>query len=706
MANEATSPECRSMIGEHFGYFLKALATEEPLPFTDVKFHNTCEDEEEYDFDNLPPGIHLGIIQNRTYQPPRNETEYIEPSEVVLLYGILAHDSAPATIRLIEAVDEPTTQFVVHVDGKYDETHQALKNYASNRSRVVILDHPNRVRVNWGGFSMVNATLQILEYADQFDFTHFVHMAATAYPIASNRRIRNTIADHPKDANFLHIVLKPADPALQIWNYFVECDDRLNRIYEMPPLRKQVNGANLYTASQWFIISKEYAHYLANPEPGTFLHQYLDYVKHIVVADEHFFGTVLRNTHFCNKHHNWNFLHLQFDQWENERALKMRDERKCVMPDPNHCGRSPTTMTMDYLDILELSGDLFARKFDDNVDTKIKDVIDARRKQEEFELTSLNITEPRAAAFSYPLALEGHGTLLVAKDTINSDNPLCLGLGEERNKVRLVPCFYQDVPPTLAGDWETGAVILEETLPHNRWDIGPCSTDGSLKRLYSGDIEVSPGHFSPTGPRCNIRMMDGLRVGRCIDGESFDPQPGGPVHVFPCQKRWHQYLSFGNGKDAPSGALHTNVPLHTRKRIAETGREQESYMCFGVRGRGDLDEEDWLGQRAEYYQEESESEDSSDSDHSIVDEIDHDRFSVDGDEEGENAEVEDVGPPDLWHWEGEQIVATRCSNTDAVIEWVLVPFIEEENSNKADENEKNEVSGNESVSGDEEDEEL
>jgi hypothetical protein len=184
---KATTPECRAMIVEHFGYFLKAFATEKPLPFSDTKFSNTCEDEEEYDFDNLPPGIHLGIIQNRTYQPPRNETEYIDPSEIVVLYGILAHDSAPATIRLIEAVDEPTTQFVVHVDAKYEyeETHQALKEYASKRSRVVIVDHPNRVRVNWGGFSMVNATLQILKYADQIDFTHFIHMAATAYPIAS-----------------------------------------------------------------------------------------------------------------------------------------------------------------------------------------------------------------------------------------------------------------------------------------------------------------------------------------------------------------------------------------------------------------------------------------------------------------------------------------------------------------------------------------
>lgn len=141
-------------------------------------------------------------------------------------------------------------------------------------------------------------------------------------------------------------------------------------------------------------------------------------------------------------------------------------------------------MTLDYLDILELTGDLFARKFDENVDSKIKDVIDTLRMKEEFELVSLNITEPRPDSHSrVNLRLDGHGTLLVAKATVNSSMPLCLGLGETQNKVRLVPCFEDFAPETLAPNWETGAVILQETLPHNRWEIGPCSSDGNLKRL-------------------------------------------------------------------------------------------------------------------------------------------------------------------------------------------------------------------------------
>lgn len=298
-----------------------------------------------------------------------------------------------------------------------------------------------------------------------------------------SQRIRNTLADYPKDANFLHVILRPVVPHPKVWNYFVECDDRVHRIYELPPLRKAVHGADLYTASQWFVISKEFAHYLANPTPGDFLYQYLKYARYTLVADEHFFGTVLQNTHFCHKLHNWNWLHLQFDQWENERKVALRDERKCVMPDPNHCGRSPTTMTLDYLDILELSGDLFARKFSDTVEPKAKDFVDAIRRKEESKLRSKNITKPLPYFGNDYLSLEGHGTLIVAKETAHDDEPMCLGLGEERNLVRLIPCFKEGVPETLADDWETGAVAIHETLPHNRWKIGPCSSDGHLERL-------------------------------------------------------------------------------------------------------------------------------------------------------------------------------------------------------------------------------
>jgi len=298
--------------------------------------------------------------------------DYDDPS-------ILTHDDASkATERLVEALYADGHVFVIHVDAKErsDSTYQRLIEYASTRPHVHVLGPRRRVRVNWGGFSMVNATLQILRYAfavdpdpadsgepkGALDFHKFVHVASTSYPIASNREIRERIASYPLDANFFNVILKPSRPGPSGWYYFVECDDALHRIHRLPPLQNATAGVELYTSSQWFISSREYAEYIAEARPGTFVHQFLEYVQHVVVADETFFGTVLRHTEFCTKHHNVNFLHLQFDRWESDLPAGKRDEKKCMMKDPNHCGRSPTTMTVDYADILELSCDLFARK--------------------------------------------------------------------------------------------------------------------------------------------------------------------------------------------------------------------------------------------------------------------------------------------------------------------------------------------------------
>ena len=178
----------------------------------------------------------------------------------------------------------------------------------------------------------------------------------------------------------------------------------------------------------------------------------------------------------------------------------------------------------------------------------------------------------------------------------------------------------------------------------------------------SGVVEVTPGPFMSTGPKCIIKMMDGVRAGRCLDGESLDNQPGGPANVFPCTKRWSQYISFGNGIDAPAGTIHTVVPLYTQMRINETGREQEPHMCLGVLRRGEKDEQDWFDKREDFFE-----------------------SYEDLDEELE--ELEDIsaeGYPSLTYWLGQQLMMTRCSNEGAVVKWTLVPFIVEEDTVEED----------------------
>ena len=174
---------------------------------------------------------------------------------------------------------------------------------------------------------------------------------------------------------------------------------------------------------------------------------------------------------------------------------------------------------------------------------------------------------------------------------------------------------------------------------------------------------MTPGSYSPTGPRCMLTQVDGIRVGRCLDGHSNDIEPGGKLRVFPCVKRWPQFFSFGNGTFAPKGSMHTNVPQHIVDRIRESRPgepPQEAYLCLGVLGRGDKDEEHLY-----YTDDNKEEEVVADDEQELVEEYEEDQFGSDGFLK-------------LDHFQDKEIVATQCSNVGAIIDWLFVPFIEED----------------------------
>ena len=196
MFEQTKSAECRAKISTHFSYFLNSIGSESsPLPFAGNQHYftrRTCS-EPLLDFDNIPKNITFEDIMMREYRPPRDEAEYIDdPQHLNLLYGILMHGDANSTIRLIEALYEEGHLFVIHIDGKEDsdEAYDTLEEYARDKEDYVyIIPHAYRVRVNWGGFSMVQATLNILKFSfalledsaiqEPLEFHKFVHIAAS-----------------------------------------------------------------------------------------------------------------------------------------------------------------------------------------------------------------------------------------------------------------------------------------------------------------------------------------------------------------------------------------------------------------------------------------------------------------------------------------------------------------------------------------------
>lgn len=148
--------------------------------------------------------------------------------------------------------------------------------------------------------------------------------------------------------------------------------------------------------------------------------------------------------------------------------------------------------------------------------------------------------------------------------------------------------------------------------------------------------------------------MDGIRAGRCYDGHPESLQPGGPIQVYPCVQQWYQFVSFGEGENAPVGSMYSTIPSHVVRQIHNLGHDQHPFMCFGVFQRGDSDEVDWNDKEYMTRKRKQKSLQRSSP-------------------KPKSFNAGTLAP--LSEWEGERLMLTQCTNMKGVIEWVFVPYI-------------------------------
>ena len=190
-----------------------------------------------------------------------------------------------------------------------------------------------------------------------------------------------------------------------------------------------------------------------------------------------------------------------------------------------------------------------------------------------------------------------------------------------------------------------------EVHPNNKWNVGPCSSDGKLKRAETGRIIMSPGLHVATGPHCMIKQFGGKRGGMCLDiiREHIDPGQGLQVH--PCRQRWNQAFAFGNGNVTPVSSIHASVPIHLQK-VNRTNKEQTHHLCIGV-----YTADDWK---------------------STVEE--GKKSYVEYNSNVSDKVLNSLSPINLM--DGKEIITLPCSEPEDVLEFAFVPFITEDDDHQ------------------------
>lgn len=271
---------------------------------------------------------------------------------------ILAHAQPYQLQRLVNKLLHPDADFYIHIDAKMNAAE-----FMNLKSIANVHFVQKRVKVTWGSYSMVQATLnafeEIIATGVQYDYINL--LSGQDYPLNEASFIHQYFALH-RGKQFMEFYsiydtwheAIPRITKYHLINYAVPYKYKLERMAnKFLPARRMPNRLEPVGRSQWFTITLPAVKYILH-----YLHDYPNVIRFFKLTwapDEFIFQTILYNSEFREDMVNDN---LRYIDWSEGNA-------------------SPKTLTIEDVKALEQSGCLFARKVNMNTDKDLMDAIDA-----------------------------------------------------------------------------------------------------------------------------------------------------------------------------------------------------------------------------------------------------------------------------------------------------------------------------------------
>lgn len=289
---------------------------------------------------------------------------------MALAYCILAHKQPGQLIRLVRALHHPADIILLHVDARAPAAmHQAAASLSQDLSGVEVM--PSRPIV-WGGSTMIETQIAAMDLAlrRHVDWTHFINLTAQDFPLKTRSDCIQKLGIDPT-ASYLSWFDPLREP---IWKNARERLDRyyiewpwLDRLLRVPGLGRRLRRIlgwsntlprvpffrrrwpdffHYYGGSNYVVLSRAAAAYVARDVSARRIRHWLRASAH---ADEIVFQTVLLNS-------------------SHRTRLINNDLREIDFP---RNAPHPRTFTHADLPRLRSSTKLFARKFDESVDSEV-----------------------------------------------------------------------------------------------------------------------------------------------------------------------------------------------------------------------------------------------------------------------------------------------------------------------------------------------
>lgn len=269
----------------------------------------------------------------------------------MIAYLILVHRYPNQFKRLFNAIYHPDNFYLIHIDSKSSvDLHNEIEEFIMQYANARILPSENTI---WGGYSLVNAELRGIKYllSETYNWKFFINLSGQDFPLKSQNYMHKFLQNH-FDTDFLKVMNQKerrADTMHRIENYVTEVDNEI--ISESLLKRDFLDGVTPYIGNQWLILSRKFCEFITySPEVDRFKQFY----EHTLIADEGFFQTVIMNTTY--------------------KSTIINDDKRAIDWVPmGQIKLRPRDFTIEDEAFLTKSDNLFARKFDENIDVEILD---------------------------------------------------------------------------------------------------------------------------------------------------------------------------------------------------------------------------------------------------------------------------------------------------------------------------------------------
>lgn len=239
-----------------------------------------------------------------------------------IAYLIQAHEDPENLLRMINALDD-STDFFIHIDKKasIDPFYQLLKA----KDNVFFMEGDDRIKVYWGGFSQVEATLNLIKKCivqndvNDLDYLKVIFISGSDYPIKSKDELRKYLVEF-KDVNFIRGMnitqanTKKYNYCLQNYLFFDfflinKKVTRVSRkilnilgstIFKKPNYVLENNGnkIDIFHGSSWWALNIDVIKYIHKYSKD---HDNLKkYFQYSLASDEKYFHTIFFNSRFSN----------------------------------------------------------------------------------------------------------------------------------------------------------------------------------------------------------------------------------------------------------------------------------------------------------------------------------------------------------------------------------------------------------------------